>query len=370
MKIPLCKPSINKKEIKLVQESLKSSWLTHGPYNTKFEVLFNKKFNIKYSIAMNSCTSALECAVKSLGVKGEIIIPSFTWVSTANAVLNCGSKPVFADIDYKTRNVSLESIKKCVTNKTIAIIAVHFAGLPCDMNKISKFCKRKNIKIIEDSAETLGAKINGKYTGTFGIGCFSFFPTKNITTTEGGMFTTENEKIYSYVKKLIAHGIDKNIKRKFWHRVAVLPGHNFRMPNHLAAIGYSQLKRIEKFNRARNKIANLYNSELSKPFYKINIPYIPKGFTHSYQMYTITVDARIRDKLLYFLKKNNIEASAHFDPPLHSQKYLKKYYKKKLPVTEKLSKEIITLPIFPDMTKKEVFYVIKTINKFIKNFNL
>ena len=241
MKIPLCKPSINKKEIKLVQKSLQSSWLTHGPYNTRFEELFNKKFNIKYSIAMNSCTSALECAVKSLGVKGEIIIPSFTWVSTANAILNCGSKPVFTDIDYKTRNINLENIKKCVTNKTIAIIVVHFAGLPCEMNKISKFCKKKNIKIIEDSAETLGAKINGKYTGSFGIGCFSFFPTKNITTTEGGMLTTENKKVYDYVKKLIAHGIDKNIKRKFWHRVAVLPGHNFRMPNHLAAIGYSQL---------------------------------------------------------------------------------------------------------------------------------
>ena len=124
MKIPLSKPSINKKEIKLVQKSLKSSWLTHGPYNIIFEELFNKKFNIKYSIAMNSCTSALECAVKSLGIKGEIIIPSFTWVSTANAVLNCGSKPVFADIDYKTRNVNLENIKKCVTKKTIAIIVI------------------------------------------------------------------------------------------------------------------------------------------------------------------------------------------------------------------------------------------------------
>ena len=147
MKIPLCKPSINKKEIKLVQKSLKSSWLTHGPYNIKFEELFNKKFNIKYSIAMNSCTSALECAVKSLGTKGEIIIPSFTWVSTANAVLNCGSKPVFADIDYKTRNVNLENIKKCVTKKTIAIIVAHFAGLPCEMNKISKFCQKRNLKL-------------------------------------------------------------------------------------------------------------------------------------------------------------------------------------------------------------------------------
>ncbi len=370
MKIPLCRPSIDNDEIKLIAKSLKSSWLTHGPFNHKFERLFNKKFKIKYSIAMNSCTSALECSVKSLGITGEIIIPSFTWVSTANAVINCGSTPVFADVNFNTRNVDLNSIKKCITKKTIAIIVVHFAGLPCDMNQISKFCKKKNIKIIEDSAETLGAKTHGKYTGTFGMGCFSFFPTKNITTTEGGMFTTENKNTYNYVKKLIAHGIDKNIKSNFWHRVAVLPGHNYRMPNHLAALGYSQLKKINKLNKARNKIANLYNFELSKISNKIQIPHIPQGHSHSYQMYTITVGTKVRDKLLNFLKKNNVEASAHFDPPLHQQKYLKKYKKIKLPVTEKLSKEIITLPIFPDMTKKEVFYVIKIINRFYKINNL
>ena len=180
------------------------------------------------------------------------------------------------------------------------------------MGKISKFCKKRNIKIIEDSAETLGAKVNNKYTGTFGIGCFSFFPTKNITTTEGGMLTTNNKKIYDYVKKLIAHGIDKDIKPNFWHREAVLPGHNFRMPNHLAAMGYVQLKKITKFNKARNSIASLYSSELPKITNKIKIPYIPKGFTHSYQMYTITVEAKLRNKLLNFLKKNDIGASCSF----------------------------------------------------------
>ena len=366
MKVPLCKPSIDKNEINLVTKTLKSNWLTHGPYNTKFEELFNTKFRTNYAISMNSCTSALECAIKSLGVKGEIIIPSFTWVSTANAVINCGSKPVFADINFNTRNIDLKSVSKCITKKTIALIVVHFAGLPCDMTKISKFCKKNNIKIIEDSAETLGAKINNKFTGTFGIGCFSFFPTKNITTTEGGMLTTNNKNTYNFVKKLIAHGIDKNIKSNFWHREAVLAGHNFRMPNHLAAMGYTQLRKISKLNKARNDIANLYNSELRKISKKIKLPFIPKGFTHSFQMYTITVESKIRNKLLNFLKKNNIEASAHFDPPLHLQKYLKKFNKKKLSVTEKLSREILTLPIFPDMSRKEVFYVIKNINNFYK----
>ena len=184
------------------------------------------------------------------------------------------------------------------------------------------------------------------------------------------MLTTNDKKIYDYVKKLIAHGIDKKIKSNFWHREATLPGHNFRMPNHLAAMGYIQLKKISKFNKARRRIANLYNSELSKISKNIRIPFVPKGFTHSYQMYTITVESKLRNKLLNFLKKKNIEASAHFDPPLHLQKYLKKYNKKKLVITEKLSKEILTLPIYPDMSKKEVLYVTKIIKKFYKINNL
>ena len=137
------------------------------------------------------------------------------------------------------------------------------------------------------------------------------------------------------------------------------------MPNHLAAMGYLQLKKIEKLNDKRNQIARIYNTEISKITDKINVPIIPTGFTHSYQMYTITVSKKIRNKLLNYLKANNIEASAHFDPPLHSQKYLKKYAKEKLPITDKLSKEIITLPIFPDMAKKEVIYTVKTIKKFL-----
>ena len=245
MNIPLCKPSIENKEITLISKLLKSKWLTHGPYNKKFEELFAKKIGVKYAISMNSCTSALECSIKSLGKKGEIIIPSFTWVSTANAVINCGSTPVFADIDLDTRNINVESIKKNINKRTVAIIVVHFSGLPCNMSEIKKICSKNKIKIIEDSAETLGASVNNKFTGSFGTGCFSFFPTKNITTTEGGMLTTNNKSTYNYVQKLIAHGIDKSKKKSFWNREAVLPGHNFRMPNHLAALGVSQLRNAD-----------------------------------------------------------------------------------------------------------------------------
>ena len=175
MKIPLCKPSIDSKEIKTVSKLLKTQWLSHGAYNNKFEEKFNKLFKTKYSISMNSCTSALECAIKSLGLKGEVIIPSFTWVSTANAVINSGCKPVFADINFETRNIDPKSIEKNINKNTSGIIVVHFAGLPCDMDNILNLCKKYKLSLIEDSAETLGAKFKNKYTGTFGIGCFSFF---------------------------------------------------------------------------------------------------------------------------------------------------------------------------------------------------
>ena len=369
MKIPLCRPSIDNKEIEIIKKSLKTPWLTHGPYNLKFEKSFSNKFKIPYSLSMNSCTSALECSIKCQNLKGEIIIPSFTWVSTANAILNSGCKPVFADIELNSRNIDPKSIIKNITKKTVAILVVHFAGLPCEMQEIVKICKKYKLKLIEDSAETLGAKYKNKYTGSFGLGCFSFFPTKNITTTEGGMLTFQDKKLFDKAKKIIAHGIDKDLKKNFWHRESSLAGHNYRLPNHLAALGLSQLNKLNLFNKKRRAIAKIYDKELSNLGNFFIIQKVPKKITHSYQMYTVRVPIKYRSKFLDFMRKKNIEVSVHFDPPLHQQKYLKDYYKKKLPKTDILSKEIVTLPIFPDMKIKEINYVINNIKKFLSKLN-
>lgn len=370
MNIPLCKPSISTTDIKKVSNVLKSKWLTHGPYNKKFENFFSKKFKIKYSLSMNSCTSALECAIKCLELKGEIIIPSFTWVSTANAVINCGCTPVFADIDLDSNNIDPKSIIKNITKKTVAILVVHFAGLPCKMDEIVKICKKYNLKLIEDSAETLGAKFNGRFTGSFGLGCFSFFPTKNITTTEGGMLTMNDKKTYQKAQKIIAHGIDKSKRKKFWYRESILPGHNYRLPNHLAALGFFQLKKLDIMNKKRRTIAKKYDQALSKLGKTIKVKNVPKKFTHSYQMYTFRIDKKHRNNLLEFMKKNNVEASAHFDPPLHQQSYLRSYLRGKIKNTDILSKEIITLPMYPDMKNKEVLFVINTIKSFFVKNNI
>ena len=365
-KIYLSKPELIKNDYNLVQRSLKTGWLTHGPNNLFFEKKFCKLIKVKYAVSMNSCTSALECALKIIKKKGEVIIPSWTWVSTANVVLNTGNIPVFADVEINSRNITANEIKKCITKKTIAVIIVHYGGLPCEMDNITKLLKQKNIELIEDSAETLGATWKRKYTGSFGTGCFSFFPTKNITTTEGGMLTTNDKKKYNWVKKLIAHGINKDKKRYFWNREAELPGHNFRLPNHLAALGISQLNRLKKFNNKRRKIAKKYDKFLGKFSDVFTVQKINKNLTHSYQMYSCLVKSKYRNNFLFFLKKKGIEASVHFDPPLHKQAYLAKY-KKKLLNTERLSREIVTFPMYPSLKKREILKIFATIKEWYKS---
>jgi len=272
---------------------------------------------------------------------------------------------VFADVDINSRNITAKNIKMCISKKTIAVIVVHYAGLPCEMDEIVNVTKKNKIELIEDSAETLGATWKKKQAGSFGTGCFSFFPTKNITTTEGGMLTTNDYKKYIEIKKMIAHGINKDINKNFWHREADLAGHNFRLPNHLAALGISQLKKLNKFNKARRLIAVKYNNFFSKFPDTFTIQKINKNLTHSYQMYSVQIKSSLRRKILHHLREKNIAASVHFDPPLHKQKYLRNY-SKKLVNTEKLSKEIITLPIYPNLKQNELNRIFKTIKNWYK----
>ena len=367
-KIPLFRSFLKKNDYQMIYKSLKSGWLTHGQNNLIFEKKFSKLIGSKYAISMNSCTSALECALKIIKKKGEVILPSWTWVATANAIINTGNVPVFVDVDLNSRNMTGKTIGSKINKKTIAVIVVHFAGLPCEMDDIVKTCKQKKIELIEDSAETLGATWKKKYTGSFGTGCFSFFPTKNITTTEGGMLTTNNKKRYIEIKKLIAHGINKNKKKHFWHRESDLPGHNYRLPNHLAALGISQLKNLSKFNKKRRAIAKKYDNFLKSFSDIFTIQRVKKNLTHSYQMYTVLVNKSDRDNFLYYLNSKGIEVSAHFVPPLHKQNYLSKY-SRKLPNTEKLAKTIVTLPIYPDLSKNELNKIFKTIKNWYKKNN-
>ncbi len=368
MKVPLCLPDITKKEVDIVSKVLLGGWLAHGEYNKKFEQLFADTLGVENAITMNSCTSALEIALKSSGITQEVIIPSMTFVATANAVINSGCTPVFCDVDLATRNVTARDILERISPRTEAVIVVHYAGQPCNMDEITKLCQDKKLLLIEDSAETLGAKWNGKQAGSYGIGCFSFFPTKNITTAEGGIFTTNDNDLAERARALISHGIvQSHHKPKPWNREALYAGHNYRMPNPLAAIGYIQLQKLDELNNKRIMLAKYYNDSFSKLDGLVKYPIVLDGAEHVYQMYTIEVSQEIRDDLVEYLNDCGIGASVHFDPPVHMQSLYNKYVKKDtiLDNTEQLSRTLITLPMYPSMTTDQIDYIVKSMRKFI-----
>lgn len=363
MNVPLSRPSISQTEIDCLVEVFQSGWLAHGPYNQKFEEAFSQYIDAAHAISMNSCTSALEVALEASQIRGEVIVPSFTWVATANAVINTGGTPIFCEVDYATRNMQAAAIAALITPRTEAVIVVHYGGQICAMDDIVELCQKHNLLLIEDSAETLGSTWCGRQAGSFGLGCFSFFPTKNITTAEGGMLTCRDDKLARQVRALIAHGLDSTThdrekETKPWWRAAQRSGHNFRMPNPLAALGLGQLNRLEEMNAKRRELAKRYDQALAS---LVNIPALCPGATHVYQMYTITVEAKRRDQVVHHLRAQNIGASVHFDPPVHMQPfYLSRGCKRgQLPLTEKLASEIITLPLYPDMTFEQQDYVIK-----------
>jgi perosamine synthetase len=364
--IPLAIPQIGQEEKEAVLKVLESGWLAHGEYNQKLEEDFADFIGVKHAITMNSCTSALEVSLKVHGITGEVIIPSFSFVATANAVVNAGAKPVFCDVDIETRNVTAEHIESCITPNAEAVIVVHFGGQPCAMDDIVALCEKYGLLLIEDSAETIGATWKGKQAGSFGIGCFSFFPTKNMTTGEGGMVTCNDDSIAPKIRVLISHGISsttfvREAAEKPWFRSAIMAGHNFRMSNILAAIGYYQFKKLDKMNHKRQLLANHYDKGIKHRNLPVKTPEVQERATHVYQMYTVQVmDHNKRDVWIHELRKNGVGASVHFDPPVHLQQFYQESYpvKRPLPNTEILAKSLITLPMYPDLSVQEVDHVL------------
>lgn len=370
--VPLGRPSIGAKEIEAVVEVLKSGWLAHGPYNHKFEEAFAKLIEVPHAISMNSCTSALEVALKVSNIKGEVIVPSFTWVASANAIVTAGATPIFCEVEPDTRNVTAELIAEKITSTTEAVMIVHYGGQPCQMDEIVRLCDRHHLLLIEDSAETLGGTWHGKQAGSFGIGCFSFFPTKNITTGEGGMLTCRDDDIARKVRALIAHGVASTTLarekvQKPWLRAAEIAGHNFRMPNPLAALGYYQLQRLDEMNNKRISLAHRYDTLLASLQPVVQTPIVSEGAKHVYQMYTIRVRADLRDQIVHKLRDRKVGASVHFDPPVHLQPYYleRGSWQGMLPATEQLVSELITLPIYPDMTEAEQDWVVHCLGEIV-----
>lgn len=369
--IPLGRPSIGQKEIDNVVKVLKSGWLTHGEFNQKLEEKINNYFGVKHCVLVNSCASALLVSLLAMDLPkdSEVIVPSFTFSASANAIITAGLKPVFIDVELETGNLDASLLDKLISKKTSAIMPVHFAGQTCDMTAIMKIAHKHRLKVVEDSAECIGGKWKNKYAGTYGdVGCFSFWATKNITTGEGGAVITNNRLLAEKMRTLAAHGVPTSTMQrekmtKPWLRNATMPGYNFRLSNLQAAVGVAQLDKLILLNKKRQKLATHLTNKLAN-VKNISTPIIKSNADHIYQMYPIRVNNLNRTELIKCLKENGIQASVHFDPPVHRQDFYRKFSRKSLPNTDKLSQSEITLPLYPDMTLKDIDYIAGVIKKF------
>jgi UDP-4-amino-4,6-dideoxy-N-acetyl-beta-L-altrosamine transaminase len=371
-------PWVTEEDKKAVLEVLDSRWLTGGPKAKEFEKLFTDYTGAKYSVSVNSCTAALHLAMRALniGPSDEVIVPVLTFAATANAPLFVGAKPVFADVDEKTFNISPKQIEQKITKKTKAIIVVHYGGQPCDMKEIMEIAEDHDVKVVEDCAHALSALYQGKNVGTFGaVGCFSFYPTKIITTLEGGMATTQDKDIANKMQILREHGMTRTAfareNKASWYYDVVDLGYNYRMNEVQAALGISQLKRIDDINEKRKEAAKYYTKRLSE-IEGIITPYEAKDRTHLYHLYVIRVVKEKfgmdRNDLFKNLSASGIGTSVHYTP-LHFLTFYKNlgYGNQSFPVAERVSKEILSLPLFPTISKLQINFVAKEIEKNQKN---
>ncbi len=366
--IKFSKINVSQKDINLVGKIIKSGWLTHGKFTKRFEDQFKKFTKSKYSISVSSCTAGLHLSCLASGFKkgDEIIVPAQTHTATAHAVEYTGAKAVFADVEKSTGNILLKSIIKNYTKKTKGVIIVHMAGYPCDLKEIVKFCKSKKLVLLEDCAHAVGTKYEKKHVGNYGLtGSFSFYPTKQITTGEGGMVITNDKKIFEKIKKLKAFGIDKDIKdrKKQGDYDVKFLGYNYRMTDFQAALGVSQILNYKKNLNMRHILAKRYLFNLSKVK---NIKCMPYSKDCSYFIFQIF--CKNRDKILKELKKLNIGVSVHYSNALPLMSYYKSKYNlnlRKYQNSIKYGYENISLPVYPKLKIREVDKICKTITRLV-----
>ena len=364
--ISLAKPNLDGNEFKYLNKCINTGWISStGKFVKEFENKFSKFTKIKHCLAVSSGTTALQLALKTLDIKNgdEVIVPNLTFASPVNAVIHSGAKPVFVDVKENTYCINESLIKRKITNKTKAIIVVHLYGHPCDMKKILKIVKKKNIKVIEDCAEALGSYIDKKHVGHFGdISTFSFFGNKMITTGEGGMIGFNSKFHKDRAEILRDHGMSK--KLKYWHEEV---GFNFRLTNIQSAIGCAQMERIKWFIKNKLNLVKNYNSK----FKKLNFLTLPGEYglvKNSYWLYTIKLNdnlSKYKNRIIKELNFYGIEARQIFFPMnlmKPYQKYLNK--KDKFPVSLKLFNNSISLPSAYDVKKSDINKIYKFLSKF------
>lgn len=373
-KIPLFKIYWGEEDIKNVTEAIKAgmNWAV-GSNIEKFEKMMAEYIGAKYCVIFNSGTSALHAALLAYGIKedDEVIVPSFTFIATANAPLFVGAKPVFADIEEETYGLDSEDVKEKITEKTKAIIPIHYGGCPCKIMGLREIADDHNLILIEDAAESLGARIGDKKVGTFGDATMlSFCQNKIITTGDGGAIITDSREIYEKLKLIRSHGrletSDYFSSTEYMDYITL--GYNFRMSNIVAALGVAQLKKVDKIIEMRRKNAEYLTARL-REIKEIITPTSPENYYHVYQMYTILIkDSKImRDNLMKYLAGKGIMTKVYFSP-VHLTHFYKNElgYACELPVTEEISRRVLTLPMYPALTKEEVDYIVEEMKRFFE----
>ena len=356
--INIAKPQIGEEEKKAVLEVLDSGMIAQGPRVKAFEETFAAMCGVKHAIATTSGTTALHVSLLAAGIEegDEVITTPFTFIASANSILYTGARPVFVDIDPVTFNLDPSLIEAAITPRTKAILPVHLYGLSCDMDPIMDIAKKHGLLVIEDACQSHGAMYKGRRAGSFGIGTFSFYPTKNMTSAEGGMITTDDDTIDEKCRVIRQHGM----RRRYYHDEL---GFNFRMTDVHAAIGLEQLKKLEFKNQQRRANARFLNDHLEG----VIVPFEPEGCVHVYHQYTVRVPGRKRDELRTFLQENGVGSEVYYPVPVHKQKfYLEELgYDVPFPEVERAALEVLSLPVHPALSQFDLETIVAKVNEFM-----
>jgi dTDP-4-amino-4,6-dideoxygalactose transaminase len=362
--IPIAKPLISGEEIDGVVDVLRSGMIAEGPRVKEFEDAFKTFIGVDHAIAVNSGTAALHIALQARGIGegDEVITTPFSFIATANSILHTGAKPVFADIEPDTYNIDPEDIKMKITHRTKAILPVALYGHPAEMGAILDIAEDRGLAVIEDACQAHGALYRGRMSGSFDVGCFSFYPTKNMTSGEGGMITCGDGKLAEKARMIRSHGS----KVRYYHEML---GYNMRMTDIGAAIGLAQLKKVDGFNQKRIENA-AHLSELLKDVPGVITPAVRPYCRHVFHQYTIRITGDFplsRDALAQELTKAGIGNSIFYPVPIHRQQlYRELGYDGAHPKSEQAAKEVISLPVHPSITKEDIDDVVKTIKGIAK----
>ncbi len=351
--IPIAVPLLGEEEKQAILRVIDSRQLAQGAQVEAFETAFADFCGAKYAIATSSGTTALQTALLAHGIGpgDEVITSPFTFIASANAVVFCGAKPVFVDIDERTYNIDPSLIEAAITPRIKAILPVHIFGYPSDMVAIMDIAVRHGVVVIEDACQAHGASVKGRKVGTFGTGCFSFYPTKNITTAEGGIVTTNDDQIADQARLIRNHGQ----RQRYYHEAI---GYNFRMTELQAAIGVVQMGKLEQFTATRRANAAYLTQRLKG----VTTPHEAPGFRHVYHQYTIRVTDD-RDRLAKHLRQRDIATGIYYPLPVHRQvAYQRLGYSDSLPVAERACCEVLSLPVHPALTSEDLDNIVEGVN--------